>query len=653
MEDPAAENERLRAEISALRQELTLMRSSAGWQILERLRRLQVALFPRETSRGRVVRGLLSGIRLALARPWRDLLRRAWRDPARALARLDPDHSPDMSLLDHQYQTWLGRHAIDAARRLAIQRQIESFRCRPLISILMPVYDTPASGLASAIESVRGQLYPRWELCIVHDAPSSSAVRTILDQAQRADSRIKLARLPCSEGIGGASNRALELASGDLVALLNPDDCLTADALEAVVECLQGETAPDFLYSDHDLKDALGRRLGPMFKPDWSPDLILSMNYIAHFVVYRRGLVERVGGFRKGLEGAQDLDLILRATEQTDRIVHIPRPLYSRGQAPGSTSPLPDATPKAHEAGRRAIEDALARRGIEGEVLDGLGCPLRYRVRRRLHGTPRVSVLIPTRDNPALLRRCIESLAGRSTYRSLEILVIDNQSRRSDTLAYLETLGERVLRYNHPFDFARINNFAASRASGDHLVFLNDDTEVIEPSWIEALLEHSQRSEVGAVGAKLLFPDGKIQHAGVVVGIQRKAGHAFWGFPGDHPGYMDSVRVIRNYSAVTAACMMTRRSVFEEVGGFDEAFAISYNDVDLCLRLRSRGYLVVYTPYAVLYHHESASRGPYDRVADRVFEERLQERWRGVLENGDPYYNPNLTDQGLDFSLKI
>jgi GT2 family glycosyltransferase len=595
-----------------------------------------------------VRRAVGAGVRLGPL----EVLRRLARDPGGAVRALGRE-APDLTWLDQPYQAWLEQHRLTPADLEAIREEIAAFAYRPTISVLMPVFDAPEAWLRAAIDSVRGQLYPGWELCLVDDGSAARHVRPVLEEYARVDDRVRLRRLEQNEGICGASNHALALATGEFVAIADHDDVLAPDALFEVARRLDRDPGLDFIYTDRDVIEAGGRRVRPFFKPDWSPDLLLSMNYVVHLTVFRRELVERVGGFRKGFEGAQDYDLVLRVTETTDRIGHIPRPLYSWGQAPASVALRPGAKPYAHEAGRRALEDALARRGIRGEVLDGLGAPYRYRVRRQIAGQPLVSILIPTKDNVRLLRRCLESLERRTAYRNVEILVIDNGSGKPRTLAYLRRLRHRVLPFPHPFNFARMNNVAAAQARGEHLLFLNDDTRAIEPGWLDAMLEHSQRKEVGAVGAKLLFPGGTIQHAGVVVGIQGKAGHAFWGLPGDHPGYYDLPRVIRNTSAVTAACLMTRRAVFEELGGFDEAFEVAYNDVDLCLRLRERGYLVVYTPYAVLYHHQSASRGPYDPGKDDRPERLLRQRWRRVLEQGDPYYNPNLTLERFDFSLRV
>jgi O-antigen biosynthesis protein len=558
----------------------------------------------------------------------------------------------DTLLLNRQYRLWLEQHRLSPAQIEACREDLNTFARTPLISVLMPVFNTDADWLTTAVESVRHQIYPYWELCLVDDASTKVHIAPLLARLSSSDPRIKLKSLATNEGISGASNHALSLASGEFVGLVDHDDRLAPEALYEVVKRLNTDPTIDFVYTDHDLFDSNGDRRSPFFKPDWSPDLLLSMNYITHFCLYRRELVERVGGFRKGLEGSQDYDLILRVTEYARRIEHIAHPLYSWGQAPASVASNPKAKPYAHEAGRRALQETLVRRGIGGEVVDGYGSPYRYRVKRKIAGEPMVSIIIPTRDNWRLLKRCIDSLETRTTYRHFEVLVVDNQSREPETLKYLAQLSHRVIPFAEPFNFARMNNVAAAQADGEHLLFLNDDTEVIEPDWLTSMLEHSQRPEVGAVGARLLFPDKTIQHAGVVIGIQGKAGHAFWGFPADHPGYYDLARVIRNYSAVTGACLMVARAAFEAIGGFDEAFEISYNDVDLCLRLRQHGYLIVYTPYAVLYHYQSASRGAYNPETDRKYEELLRGRWNSLFEEGDPYYNPNLTLTGFDFSLR-
>ena len=562
------------------------------------------------------------------------------------------------SRADWQYQRWLARHPMNDTRRDEIRRDVERFPFQPVVSVVMPVYDADEPWLTMAIESLIAQLYPRWELCLVDDASTRPHVRPLLEGFAARDARIRLRLLEANEGISGASNHGLALATGEFVGFVDHDDALTEDALYEVVKRLNADPATDFLYTDHDITDTCGRRVFPFFKPDWSPDLFDSMNYVTHFAVFRRSLVEAVGALRKGFEGSQDYDLILRVAERTSRIAHVALPLYSWGEAPTSVVADPAAKLYAHEAGRRALQESLARRGIAGEILDGLGAPYRYRVKRTILGRPLVSLVIPTRDNWRLLDKCLTSLEQRTAYRPLEVLVVDNQSPEPEAVRYLAAvegrfggIGARVVPFAEPFHFARMNNRAVHQTRGEYVLLLNDDTEAIELEWVSAMLEHAQRPEVGAVGAKLLFPNDRVQHAGVIVGIQGKAAHAFWGFPHDHPGYWDFARVVRNYSAVTGACLMIRKSLFEEVGGFDEAFAIAYNDIDLCLRLRERGYLVVYTPYAVLYHHQSASRGPYNPKKDRKPEALLRSRWGKVLDN-DPYYSPHLTRQHCDFSLR-
>jgi GT2 family glycosyltransferase len=645
-------NSSLERDVQAARQELATIRSGILWYVVETLRRLRLRALPPGTRRDRALRVSVMGIdgciRLGILRT----IRTALLSPRSLLPALRAARSKGLPL-NRQYQLWIDKHRLTPTQLNAIREEIRTFARSPVVSVLMPVFNIEAAWLHVAVDSVRQQLYPHWELCMVDDASTAPHIASLLQELVALDSRIKVKSLTVNEGISGASNHALALATGEFVGLLDHDDVLAPDALYEVVKRLNTDDSVDFVYTDHDLCDLHGDRRGPFFKPGWSPDLLLSMNYITHFCVYRRELVKTVGGFRKGLEGSQDYDLLLRVTEHTSGIAHISKPLYSWGQAPTSVASDPKAKPYAHEAGRRALEDALVRRGISGEVLDGYGAPYRYRVKRHIVGRPLVSIIIPTRDNRRLLERCIRSLEERTGYQAFEILVVDNQSQDPDTVAYLGRLRHRVISFAEPFNFSRMNNVAAAAARGEHLLFLNDDTEAKDAGWLEAMLEHSQRAEVGAVGARLLFPNETLQHAGVIVGIQGRAGHAFWGFPADHPGYYDLARVVRNYSAVTGACLMMRRAVFEEVGGFDEAFAISYNDVDLCLRVRARGYLVVYTPYAVLYHHQSATRGAYDQQKDRKYENLLRDRWKHFFEEGDPYYNPNLTLQGFDFSLRI
>lgn len=418
----------------------------------------------------------------------------------------------------------------------------------------MPVFDTDERWLRAAIESVRAQVYPDWELCIVDDGSSAPHIRQVLAE-MAGDERIRVRSFPQNRGICAASNEALAMATGPYVGLLDHDDSLAPDALYEVARRLESDPSIDLVYTDSDKKDAHGRRIEPFWKPDWSPDLLLSMNYITHFSVYRRDCMLEAGGFRPGFEGSQDHDLLLRVTESTDRIVHVPYPLYSWRQVPASTAADPAQKPYAHEAGRRAIEEALARRKIAGWVEDGEGGPFRYRVRREIQGTPRVSIVIRGGG------RRVQDVRGQTRYPHREVVG-----------------GWR-------------------EASGEYLLLLDDDLQPLEPTWLEALLEHAQRPEVGAVGAKILSSDGTLEQAGLVASGTESIENVFAGLPAAHPGPQGLPHVIRNCAAVTR-CVMTRRSLLEDVMGGEVSAAEL--DLHLCARLRTRGYRILYTPYARL-----------------------------------------------------
>ncbi|MEM4523447.1 MAG: glycosyltransferase, partial [Nitrososphaeria archaeon] len=407
--------------------------------------------------------------------------------------------------------------------------------------------------------------------------------------------------------------------------------------------------------------DKGGKRVEPFFKPDYSPDYFLSCNYLCHLAVIRKSLVEKVGGFRLGYDGSQDYDLFLRVLEHTNKVAHIPKILYHWRKTQSSAASSIYAKPYAYENAKKALLEAMKRRGIEIEgVYDGLWKGS-YRIRYRIMGNPKVSIIIPTKDKVEFLRKCVESVLNKTTYQNYEIVIVDNNSQEDKTFEYYREIENnpkiRIIQYKKPFNFSAIINFAVSKIESEYLLFLNNDTEVITPEWLSAMLEHIQRKEVGAVGAKLLYPNGRIQHCGVILGLgsgkHKVPGHIFRGFP--DPVRHPSADVIRNFSAVTAACMLTKKSVFEEVGGFDEVnLPVAFNDVDYCLKLREKGYLIVYTPYAVLYHYEGLSRGR-DELKNERFKREVEfmiNKWGKVLEN-DPYYNPNLTKEREDCSIKI
>jgi GT2 family glycosyltransferase len=576
------------------------------------------------------------------------------------------DHLSYVRKLSSAYDLYLKKNEITDLDMRRMEAEIKTFSYTPRISIITPVYNVDGTWLEKAINSVIGQVYQNWELCLVDDASTKEHVRDILAKYQEKDKRIKVKFLPENQGISGASNEALLLSAGEFVGFLDHDDELSIDALFEVIKLLQHHPDADMIYSDEDHKDIKGRRKDPYFKPDWSPDLFLSNMYTCHFGVYRKKLVEEIGGFRKGFEGSQDYDLVLRLTEKTKKRYHIPKILYHWREIPGSTSLKYQEKSYADINARKALNDALIRRKISGEVLTGK-YPGFFRVKREITGNPGVSIIIPTKDQVKVLRKCIKSIIDRTDYNNYEIIVVDNNSTEPGTLEYLGSISKEpnisILKYEEPFNFSAINNFAARKAKGEYLLFLNNDTEVICSEWLSAMLEHAQRIEVGAVGCKLLYPNGKIQHVGVILGISGMrgklgvAGHSHKNYSNSSRGYYGRPHVIHNLSAVTGACVVIRRNVFDEVGGFDENLGIAFNDVDLCLKIREKGYLIVYTPYSELYHYESLSRGYEDTPEKEArFEKEsryIRGKWGLIIDKGDPYYNPNLILEREDFTIKL
>ena len=551
-----------------------------------------------------------------------------------------------------EYAEWirLFERRDDSLMRL----KFRAFAERPLVSVLVPVYRPAAADLKRAIASVRAQSYSNWELCLADDGSGSQETSAILAQAAAEDARVRVTALAKSAGISAASNAALALARGEYVALLDQDDELSPDALFHAVDAINHHPRAGFLYSDEDKIDTAGKRYDPFFKPDWSPELLLSENYCSHLLVARRDLAEQAGGFRTEFDGSQDYDLILRMSALTPEVAHIPRVLYHWRATRGSAAASPEAKPYAAEAGRRAVEDHLGRLGTGATVVAGCG-PGRLRVRYPIAPGSKAVILIPSGGNEGALRACLASLA-KTTYTDWEVLVIDNsRGGRIERLVRSWECGHAVGYLDwrgRPFNYSAINNAAVRQCRAPLLVFLNDDVEVMEPGWLDAMIELGSRPEIGAVGAKLLYPDGRIQHAGVALGILDSGGHPFRGFDGRAHHYFDFPDVIRNVSAVTGACMLVRASAFEQVGGFDESlFPLSFNDIDLCLRLGRLGLRNVYTPHAVLLHHESLSRGPRNLIVDVAGCEAMRARWRDLLD-ADPYYSPNLTRSEEDYSVR-
>jgi glycosyltransferase involved in cell wall biosynthesis/SAM-dependent methyltransferase len=561
----------------------------------------------------------------------------------------------------NDYAEWLRRYdAIDEPLRRDIRKRIKSMHRKPLISVLMPVYDPPLELLDQAIQSVRKQLYPEWELCIADDASKDDSVRQLLARHAGEDRRIKVHYRQQNGHISKASNSALELATGEFIALLDNDDLLSEHALFHVAQAIVDNPEAGLIYSDEDKIDAAGSRSTPYFKPDWNPDLFLSHNMINHLGCYRAELVRSIQGFRPGYEGSQDYDLALRCIETLAdyQIVHIPRVLYHWRAVPSSTALSAQAKNYALQAGKRAIDDHFTRCGIDAqaELLD-IGM---YRVHYAMpQPLPMVSLIIPTRNGLSLIRQCVDSIAGRTRYANYEILIVDNNSDDPATLDYFEELHAdpriRIIRDERPFNFSALNNTAAGQAQGEYLCLMNNDIEIISPDWLDEMVSLANQPGVGAVGAQLWYPDNTAQHSGIIIGLGGVAGHSHKHFPRNHPGYFGRARLMQTLSAVTAACLVVRKAIYQEVGGLDEVnLPIAFNDVDFCLRVAKAGYRNVWTPYAEMYHHESASRGYEDtpqKQARFTKEVNYMKQHWGERLLSDPAYNPNLTICSEDFSL--
>ncbi len=563
-------------------------------------------------------------------------------------------------LIDHEkgfaspYARWI--HEFEVADEALIVLKLPMFQRQPKFSILMPVYNTVPGELSAALDSVLKQSYENWELCIADDGSSKPEPGEILGKYSAKDPRIRVTYRSTQGGISAACNTAAEMATGDYVALLDHDDLLGPNALAHVCDLLEAEPDADLIYSDEDKIDARGRRFEPFFKPDWSPDLLLSENYVCHLLVLRHDLVKRIGGFRSDCDGSQDYDLILKAAREAKRIQHIPKVLYHWRAGVASTASTIDNKQYAISAAQRALQNSLATTN-PGAIVQPSDIVGRWRIRYPISAGARVTIIIASGGKADILRANIESIQEKTTYPNYEIVVVDN-SRSSvikNLIDQFETrgLGVRYLdQRNKPFNYSALNNTAAKACDSPILLFLNDDTSVIAEDWLDAMVELIERPEVGVVGSKLLYPDGRIQHAGVVMGLYDNCGHAFKALDGSVSHYFDFSDVIRNVSAVTGACLMAKRKVFWEVGGFDEVdFAVAFNDIDLCLKIGSHGYSVLYTPHALLYHYEALSKTSKDLIPHPQEVARMRSKWASVIAH-DPYYSPNLTRNEEDFSYK-
>lgn len=559
------------------------------------------------------------------------------------------------------YNVWRKKY-IPNARKLKKQRA-EKLDYEPCISIIVPTYKTPEKFLKEMIDSVRNQSYENWKLCIGDGSVTEDTVKNVVESYQKKDKRIKMLCLSENLGIAGNTNAALSIATGDYIALLDHDDILAPDALYEVVKWMNEhyKDETDVIYTDEDkvsfdLKDYFE----PHFKSDYNLDLIRSNNYICHLFVARKSIVDQVGGFRKEYDGSQDYDFILRCIEQSKHVEHVPKVLYHWRCHPGSTAANQESKMYCYEAGKRAIEDHLKRMGEDDcqvVMTEHLGF---YHVIYPIREQKKVSIIIPNKDQKEILERCIESIIQKTDYKNYEIIIVENNSTTNEIFEYYKTIEQRenirVVIWKDKFNYSAINNFGVRYANGEYLLFLNNDIEVIRENWLSEMLANVQRKEVGIVGAKLLYPDNMVQHAGVIIGMGGIAGHPLSRHPADDCGYFARGIIQQNLNAVTAACMLTKKEVYEKVNGFEEKLAVAFNDIDLCLKVRKAGYLIVYDPEALLYHHESISRGKEDTLEKRNrFEgevDYMAKKWKDVLEKGDEYYNPNLSLLSGNFELK-
>lgn len=528
-------------------------------------------------------------------------------------------------------------------------------------SVLVPLYNTPESFLKAMIESVQAQTYKNWELCLADGSDSEhSFVGEICKKYADGDKRIKYEKLERNLGISENTNACIRMATGEYIALFDHDDLLHPSALYEVMRAIC-EHGTDFIYTDENTFSEEPRdAYNPHFKPDFSPDTLRSYNYICHLSVFSRELLDSVGYFRSEYDGSQDYDLILRLTEKAKKVFHIRKILYYWRAHKNSVAQDVGAKPYTVAAAKKALAAHLERCGLKGEVLDS-SVPTTYHIKYEIDENPLISVIIPNKDHTDDLDICLKSLYEKSSYKNFEVIIVENNSSEKETFEYYEALTQKhgnikIVTWKGKFNYSAINNFGESCAKGEYILLLNNDVEIINGSCLEEMLMFAQRKDVGAVGAKLYYSDDTVQHAGVILGLGGTAGHAHKHFGRSHPGYMARASIAQNLTACTAACLMMRRDVFDEIGGLDEEFEVAFNDVDLCMKIRKKGYLVVFTPYAELYHYESKSRGndstPEKLERFRGEIDRFKEKWQKQLDDGDPYYNPNLTLTRDDFSLK-
>ncbi|ALM87173.1 glycosyl transferase family 2 [Bordetella sp. N] len=599
------------------------------------------------------------GVRAVSTKAWGVYRRRGWAGIKGGLAALRTVAANPSLVNRNDYSEWVRRYDTVSDETRARLKSAVPGLAQPVISVVMPVYNPDPAWLEAAIESVRTQIYPNWELCIADDASTDENVKALLRRYADTDPRIKVVFRAANGHISAASNSALQLVEGEWTCLFDHDDLLTEHALFWIAHAITANPDARLVYSDEDKIDDKGHRFEPHFKPDWNYMLFLSYNMISHLGAYRTEMIRQVGGFRSGFEGAQDYDLALRCIENlsASQIVHVPRVLYHWRVHKDSTAMAGDSKPYAAIAGERALNEHFKRTGTNATAtLQPRGY---YRAQFALpQSLPLVSLIIPTRNGENLVRQCIRSIRDKTEYPNYEIILVDNGSDDPSALRYFDEVaasdGIRVIRDDRPFNYSLLNNSAVAQARGEFVALVNNDIEVISPGWLGEMMSIALQPGVGAVGARLLYPGGDLQHGGVILGLGGVAGHSHKHISGNDVGYFFRAILTQELSAVTAACLLVRKSIYEAVGGLEEkALTVAFNDVDFCVRVREAGYRNVYASYAELYHHESVSRGHEDspekvaRFASEV--DYMISRWTKVL-SADPAYSPNLTQDFEDFS---
>lgn len=559
---------------------------------------------------------------------------------------------------NQNYQKWIEKYE-PKYNELEKQRETK-FEYNPKISIVVPMYNTPEKYFKELLESITEQTYENWELCLADGSPKRAEY--LEDLIQPLGDKIKYKLLSENKGISGNSNEALKLVTGDFIALLDHDDIIPKFALYEIVKTINENPDVDFIYTDEDkILEENKKRISPHFKQDYALDTLRSYNYICHFSIFKKELMDKLGGFNSEFDGSQDYDLILRATEQAKQIVHIPKILYNWRISSTSVASGAAAKPYAYEAAKRAILASIERHGIQGVKVEDSRIIGLYKVTYPVKGEPKISIIIPNKDHKKDLKRCIKSIL-KSTYKNYEIIIVENNSKEKNIFKYYKKLEKnpniKIEKCEMSiFNYSKLNNYGASKASGEYFVFLNNDTKIITNNWLETIISNCQREEIGAIGAKLIYKNKRIQHAGVVLNLTGTAGHVNWNEKENNPGYFGRIMIQQNVSAVTGALLGVSKKVFEKVKGFDETFPISYNDVDFCLKIQDTGKLITYNPYIVAYHYESQSRGYEDTEEKqkrlKKEESKLKKKWKKYFDVTDKYYSPNLRTDVPNMRIKF